>query len=184
MIEIRLCSLTAAEWLTAASLDLPNGLGLTFKRALERRLKELESVEAVKQSAIEGLVIAKEGVTFSTSDLIVSVAHALAYVSPYEPEAPDVADAIESFVVAHGATAAAVPRALKEIGVTAVLEGPVALDYADWIESVDRSEFESAVSEMHGSTAVAAYMAVADSLQQIFSSVRVHGCDLCCLSLR
>lgn len=188
-MEIRLCSIAGSIWLQSleaeqrrSSVEVPRNLGLTFMNALKAGLGRFDRVSDLMASGPAGLVLAKAGVSFASADFVSSVSHAIACVAEYDhAQSFDAADEIDSFVFGIGTYREGVPEILRRYGVYSVIKYSLADQIATWIQKVSRDEFSAEVEDMHGSENLASYLAAMSDLGNLFASVRVHQCDLCCV---
>lgn len=180
MIELRLCSISVANWLNTndvgKDLILPKGLGRTFSTAIRTWSR------SNRKPTIEGLALAKSGYQFESAEFPISVVHALACASEFgESSKIDFADEIDLFLRGQGLYSKMVPKVFMEFGVISVLERTKSRLFAKWIQSVSDAEFIFEVSSMHGEAAVPEYQLAAKNLRIIFESVESHECDLACM---
>lgn len=188
MIEIILCSREASNWVEELDVDqdyysinIPCSFGLTIENAIKRRIKECANIKEFKESNPIGFLLAKSGIRFPSKDLISSVTHALACASDWNTSKMiDIANEIDSFVFGNGVYSKEIPVILAKVGVYSILKKNMSLEFAKWMKSIKRENIITEVSEMHGIGSIDTYLNIADSLFQIFSSVDIHGSDLCC----
>lgn len=186
-MQIRLCSIAGTRWLEELPSSgplprLPRGLGSAFERAFAQRAKEYPESPLLKDSPLEGLVVALAGVVFQSADLVTSVAHAVASAKVLRGGGDQAeAYAIERFVKGDGEFGT-VPKLLASVGVYSWMPQASALHLAGWCRTADEESFTSEVSDMHGAAAVRIYAAVLRDLTRTLESVATHGSDLCCIN--
>jgi hypothetical protein len=185
MIELRLCSIEGARWLERligqTEVRAPTGLGLMFDRAIARRVQQHQTVDAFLNTE-DCIVLALSGVPFQSPELIVSAAHALGMAAVLGGIESNIADTIDAFVRGRDPYSA-VPSPLADAGVYSCLTHKESLEFGRWIGKINRSVYAEQVSDTVNPESVDAYLAVAQDLEGIFNSVRIHGCDVCCWRL-
>jgi hypothetical protein len=122
-------------------------------------------------------LIAAIGPSFESRELVVSTIHALGIAAAARNQQSEVVHRMEAFLQGRDGYAA-VPPCLARFGLRSAVRRDEAVEFLEWIRSVDKRIFEEQVRSMFGPDAVAVYSAVARSLDGIFESVTIHDADL------
>jgi hypothetical protein len=180
MLEIRLCSLVLAEWLQGVH---EGPWTPAPQRPLAAMFGNKAKVWAAEPrpdiSECRGLV-AYAGPRFESSELVVSVVHTLGIAAAAKGQPSQAAYRIQAFVEGTDPYVT-FPACLATVGVKSALRQAEAIEFRDWIRSVDEAILKEEVESMFGRQAVPVYALVKKSLDTIFDSVTTHHADLCCL---
>jgi hypothetical protein len=119
--------------------------------------------------------------TLEVADQISTIVHALATAGALSEKESRVAYNIDDFIYGREPYAARA-SVLGRGDVTALVNGPEALEWAEWVKRHINAEYKSSVEEMFGAEAVDYYVRMADALRAVFLSTRTHKRDLCVTS--
>jgi len=188
MIEIRLCSIGCARWISGlrglpeSSLvpRPPRDFGLMFGRSLSRRLQQIRTVDELLASSPDGLLFAAPSATLDSAAIAVSVVHAAAAAAVVGLGGTQtLAHNLEAFFEGREPHNL-VPEPLSELAVISCVTRETAAAFGEWLRAVPRDTFNAEVLDMFGEAALAPYISVLEAVNRILESTDVHGADLCC----
>lgn len=181
-IEIRLCSLAAARWLERLASDpaasRPTGIGRMFDRALTR----LKAQDGSGPIPVVGAALAKGGVSFESADFVTSAIHAMGLTAAIGKRSSDEAYELEHFVRGESPFCENLPSTLVSAHAISCAPRAAAARLGAWARGLDRAIYSAEVADMYGTEAVDSYLAAAEDLIGVLTSVDTHDADICCIS--
>lgn len=148
----------------------------------DRALTRLKAPEGCGPNSVVGAALAKGGVSFESPDFVTSVIHAMGLTAAIGKRSSDEAYELERFVRGEVPFGQDVPSALVSVNVFSCAHRAVAARLGAWARGLDRTIYSAEVADMYGKEAVDSYLAAAEDLIGVLTSVDTHDADLCCIS--